>query len=887
MDYKYRVTVIVPIYNQESYLEKSVPSLLAQTMPKDDLEILLIDDGSTDCSPQMCDEYAALHENVFVIHKENGGLSDARNCGIDHARGKYLMYLDGDDWLKEDTCQAVADFFDKHYNEIDLVTYPSVTIKQGEVSKPHYRYTVFRWSGIYDLTDDQNIFAAVTRIEVCVKNLGKNNVRFSDNRDFRQEDQKYCTDVLLDKLRVGFCNEGAYYYEQQADGLQNTTFYAYYLFENTMEFWEEEFAKFEDEVPRYLQALYVSDVNWKYRMNVLIPYHYDESELKRAIHRVEALLERVDVTVIIGHPALDSFSRAFLLQRKRNCDVQLLNGYDSLAIVADGEFVYSRGRIEIIFLRGFPKGNCFEITAFLKSPCFQFGGKPRLYANTVIDGEHALSEVPLRKSSWSYNGSKIETNEFWLFVYKLEVGESGSVDFLVDFNGQRFKTNYYFMPTSVFIARSPKRFEFKRQGWSYKFQPNEFRISKCDSSPAPKAAPVKKRRRLKDIFRKHKQEERAETPRELAEALKAVGRRIWLYHDCHGVEKNNAYYQYMYDIEMDDGIERYYVVNDPIPSKSHLFTPEQMENVIEFRTKKHQELFLAAEKVITAYVERVNWMPFTNQEMRSHLDIFDAEVVYLQHGVLHAHQPWKYSLDRLLIDREVISTGFERQNLLENYCFEERNLIDAGMPRYDFIDSDAKPKRKILLAPSWRKYLVRQKRDGQWYGVPNVFENSKYYRETKALLENAQLHEALEKYDFTLDFKLHPILEELYRPLFDLNSPRVSLAPSSVEEVDYAIFITDFSSYRFDFVYLKRAIMYFFPDEDEFKSGMCDYRETDLPLEGMFGDMARTADEAVKLLVSLMESGGEPRPEYKQQMDGFFLHYDNGQRERIYRALTE
>ena len=123
---------------------------------------------------------------------------------------KYLMFLDGDDTLREDTVEAVVDFFDKHYDEVDLVTYPSVSLKNGQPTSPHYRYQTLKQSGVYDLTKWDNIFAAVTRIEVCVKNLAEDNILFSSDRSFRHEDEKYCTDVILNKLKIGFVNKGAY-----------------------------------------------------------------------------------------------------------------------------------------------------------------------------------------------------------------------------------------------------------------------------------------------------------------------------------------------------------------------------------------------------------------------------------------------------------------------------------------------------------------------------------------------------------------------------------------------------------------------------------------------------------------------------------------------------
>ena len=91
------ISVIVPVYNVEAYLPRCVDSLLGQSYSN--LEILLVDDGSTDGCGALCDAYAARDARVRVIHKQNGGLSDARNAALDVARGEYLSFVDGDDWV--------------------------------------------------------------------------------------------------------------------------------------------------------------------------------------------------------------------------------------------------------------------------------------------------------------------------------------------------------------------------------------------------------------------------------------------------------------------------------------------------------------------------------------------------------------------------------------------------------------------------------------------------------------------------------------------------------------------------------------------------------------------------------------------------------------------
>lgn len=95
------ISIIVPVYKVENYIHQCVDSILSQTFR--DFELILVDDGSPDGCPAICDEYAKMDSRVKVIHKENGGLSSARNAGLDAAKGEYIAFVDSDDWIREDT----------------------------------------------------------------------------------------------------------------------------------------------------------------------------------------------------------------------------------------------------------------------------------------------------------------------------------------------------------------------------------------------------------------------------------------------------------------------------------------------------------------------------------------------------------------------------------------------------------------------------------------------------------------------------------------------------------------------------------------------------------------------------------------------------------------
>ena len=152
MDYEYKVSVIVPCYNVEDYLADCLDSLVNQTIDKDQMEILCINDGSTDNTLSILREYEEKYTNVKVFTKENEGLSATRNYGIKRAKGKYMMYIDSDDMFTLETVEKVTDFFDTVYDKVDMVTFYDQPYT-NEINLPvHFRFDHYlKKDGVYDL----------------------------------------------------------------------------------------------------------------------------------------------------------------------------------------------------------------------------------------------------------------------------------------------------------------------------------------------------------------------------------------------------------------------------------------------------------------------------------------------------------------------------------------------------------------------------------------------------------------------------------------------------------------------------------------------------------------------------------------------------------------
>jgi len=209
------ISVIVPIYNVEDYLNRCVDSIINQTYKN--LEIILVDDGSPDNCPQMCDDYAKKDSRIKVVHKENGGLSDARNAGMEVATGEYVSFIDSDDYISLDfyetlmqtmlennsdiiECSVVKFYengkFDEYSDDLKVANYETVDALGGLIDENPFRQHV--WNKLYKSSVALDIPYAVGKLN---------------------EDEFWTYQVFGKANKVTKINKTMYYYFQRSGSI--------------------------------------------------------------------------------------------------------------------------------------------------------------------------------------------------------------------------------------------------------------------------------------------------------------------------------------------------------------------------------------------------------------------------------------------------------------------------------------------------------------------------------------------------------------------------------------------------------------------------------------------------------------------------------------------
>lgn len=196
--HKYLLSIIIPVYNVEKYLERCVNSVLSQS--NDNMEIILIDDGSTDLSGYICDGFSKTYKNIKVIHKENGGLSSARNDGIIHSNGEYVFFLDSDDSVCDGFIEAISSKIQDF--EYDIVEFGVVMEKEYGVIQPlisNNEYEISPYESI------ERILRNERGNQVCFKVYRKrlfDFVRFPEKKRYEDISTTYKLILLAQKILV-------------------------------------------------------------------------------------------------------------------------------------------------------------------------------------------------------------------------------------------------------------------------------------------------------------------------------------------------------------------------------------------------------------------------------------------------------------------------------------------------------------------------------------------------------------------------------------------------------------------------------------------------------------------------------------------------------------
>lgn len=887
MKESYAFSVVTAVYNAAPFLPETYESLLRQDIGFSEIQWILCDDGSADESPALCDEYAKKHpENVVVIHKENGGVSSARNACLPHIRGKYVSFLDADDCLSKNAFSKVCAFFDSH-PETDVVSLPMYFFdgKHG----PHLLNSKFRdGSRVIDLDAEPNnpqlaVTSAFVRAEAL---LGKS---FDTNLSYA-EDAKLLQSILIEKRTLGVVADAAHFYRRrslgQASAIQNSgnnaAWYIPYLTHFSKATFDTCEARF-GAIPRFIQHTVAYDLQWRIRQRKLPSAVLDPAQKDEYRALLFSLIGRIDDDILAEQSALEPYQRAFLLYAKHGTAPMLMKTEEGrMCRYGEGApFAVEYDRLTCDFCtveNGAVTIECATLTAN------GFDPQP-LRVVAEANGVRYASEPTDRKQSQLSVDLKIANRYGYVFKIPLPKGnaplsvrfsldtEAGPVPFNDLFLGKffpisgRYKKAYATMGDR-FLTQQDGELLFTKAGRGKRFS-HEIRF-------------------LWELLRKKRREEYHAVVGRLCYALmKPFCRKpIWIVSDRNQVAGDNgeALFRYLSKQNLKD-IKLYFAVSKRYPAFAEL---KKLGMVLKAQSFRHKMLFLLSTFNISSQADDDVITQFSRYDS-AYRDIQSRiKFIFLQHGVIKDDlSEWLNRYNRNCT-AFVTSAKAEADSIRDcAYFYPDEVIWLTGLPRFDRLYHDEK--RCVTVMPTWRhmwvaysdrKTGVRVLKDG--------FEEGTFYRFYNTLLNDQRLLDAAKKNGYTIRFLPHPLLQP-HMERFTQNDAVTFLPADTPYRQVFAesdLVLTDYSSVVFDFVYLRKPVVYTQFDREEFYSGEHMYVPGyfDYERDG-FGEVETDYDATVDRLIEYMENGCKLKDKYRARIDGFFAYNDQNNCRRVYEKL--
>jgi glycosyltransferase involved in cell wall biosynthesis len=320
MSKNYKFSIVIAIYNMEHYLKEAMDSLLHQTIGfEDNLQVLFVNDGSVDGSEAICLSYAQRYpDNIRYLYQENGGVSSARNKGMEYATGELVNFLDADDKLAKDALEKVYEFYTNHKEEVDLISIP-LHFFEGEEGEHllNYKFERTRVIHIFDEPKcfQMHISSSFIRLPVIKKYSFETNLKFG-------EDAQVANKIILDKGKYGVVADTIYLYRKRNTGSSviqgartNKNNYIpplKYLHLGLIEFAKKRY----NMIPEYLQRMLIYDLGWKIRVPMIESSVLNQEEIEEFLGYVKQILEFIDDDIILAGFNTQRFYNLYLLQIK-------------------------------------------------------------------------------------------------------------------------------------------------------------------------------------------------------------------------------------------------------------------------------------------------------------------------------------------------------------------------------------------------------------------------------------------------------------------------------------------------------------------------------------------------------------------------------------------
>ena len=831
-----RLSLVVPTYNVEAYIDRFLESVFTQTSHLRSFEVIIVDDGSTDRTAEIVRGWQARHpKHLRYVHQENAGASAARNTGLGLAKGTWIFFPDPDDFLDKNYVRRMLKETEQEHEQPLLAVCSNMIFyfeDRDEYSDSHPLRYKFRQGKVRKSSHDLGSFIHLSGATVWLhrETVIKSGIRFDMRVKPSFEDAHFINRLFLasPNRTVSFVPEAKYYYRKrlnktsQVDTAKTKNSWFIDKLKHGILDLLENSTRTVGHVPNYIQRTCLYEVFWSFRYLV---DHEERAEFLEDATRAEFLSL---IRAVFGY-----------------IDVRTINGFELAGCTEEHKvsllamFKDQRRESTAVYLQQIDRASGRMQFSYFS------GGNDRLAVRPIVNGQEAKMCMPSQRSSTFMSAPYFTQHFFWV---TLDDGDTISFD----------------------AAGAPCR--IRRGGRAIGHEADWLTLRNALVQTAPR-----------DVCPEHRR------LREFVVESQDKYRDCWVLMDRDDRADDNAEHLYRHLMRQGRDGNVWFILSRESRDWDRL--EKEGFKLLAFGSDDHIAAQMNASVLASSHADHYVLWPVPKAEFG---DLARYKFVFLQHGVTtNDLSAW---LNKKPIRLFVTSTPAEAVSISDtdsSYVFSSREVILSGFPRHDALlkKSIGLSQDRILLIPTWRKYLTLE---GEVSGKRRLrydgFFESKFFNNWSALINSEKLRKIAGYHGLKIDFVPHPNIT-IY--LDDMNFPDwVNVVDVSKGMPYQDIFsksrvaITDLSSAVSEVAYLQRPVIYFqFDIEEVFKGGHV-YKKGYFSFErDGFGPVAKHPDDVVARLDDALS--GREDPAYAARRDAAFPFRDGGCCERVRVAIEQ
>ena len=879
-------SVVMACYNCQDYLDETIESLLGQTLSfKENIQVILVNDGSTDSTAEICQKYVSSYPDNFIyIEQENRGQGVARNNGLKHATGKYVNFLDSDDLFSKNTFQKIYDFVEKH-PEVNFVSIPMFFFDGEDGEHPlNYKYEE---TCVIDLAEDWDFPQLHTNSAFFKAELFPK-YQFATGL-VSSEDALMVNKMLIDSPAYGVVKDAQYWYRRRKNNSStlNSVCFKKEFYLNRLEGYFKELINYSLDkfgyVAKFIQYLIVYDIQWTFRIEDISEI-LTKDEIEEVYVAIRDILSYLDDEVILSlrddrlnvrnHMLAIKYSDVNVDLNKVVTCKEIHSVYrDETAYTYSGEKLIDQLDIHKIWIDiAEIKGDTLYLSGYLMSFFKDEDIQIEIIKTTKNSKETFIAKrVYYQTTGKQFLNCTIEDR--YNFDAEIPIEKDCTIKIITRFVGQGCDETSRW-PLAIdfsYYARLSLLSNYSvSNDYFLKFKDKKFHISNYSYLKMLKSE-------IPTLLRVIKRREDYHSSILLIRFLYTIlypfyrNKRIWLFMDKIESADDNAEHLYKYCLDKNDGIEKYFTVEESSDDFKRL---KKLKNVLPFDSIKQRLIYLFAEKIISSHPDEEILNPFINKNEKSYAGLISSDKIFLQHGVTKDNvSSWLHKYEKNLKLIVTVSEDEKESFLDDGYNYKEETIQVLGFPRFDNLEKRSSLKRRIVIMPSWRKRLL--------YAPPQYIMDSEYFKAINSLINNENMISLCKEHNYEIIFKPHPRVYD-YIGLFDTNDYVKIDENTTYQELfrNSDLLITDYSSVAFDFSYMEKPVIYYqYGDDYNFKEGYFKYKTMG------FGEVVETEDELIVLLEEYLKNNCEMKEKYKDRVDKFYKYNDKNNCERVYDAI--